>query len=124
MGMLVEGCWTDADDAVIKGRFLRPDSANGSPLADICDRLQSYARDLFAWRGVAATVDLPIIRAGYYRHDLGINPFGIVPVADEADWTTPHDRARFGPAKVALVSGGESEIDPATLRQHTARRTR
>jgi Predicted glutathione S-transferase len=86
--------------------------------------LWAYARDLFAWRGVAATVDLPIIRAGYYRHDLGINPFGIVPVADEADWTASHDRARLGPAKVALVSGGEREIDPATLRQHTERRTR
>ena len=41
MGILVEGRWTDADDAVIKGRFVRPDSAYGSPLAGICDSLQS-----------------------------------------------------------------------------------
>lgn len=86
--------------------------------------LWAYARDLFAWRGVAATVNLPVIRAGYYRHDLGINPFGIIPIAGEADWTAPHDRHRLGPAKVALVSGDEIEIDPATLRQHTERRTR
>lgn len=78
-------------------------------------RLWAYARDLHAWRGVAATVDLAAIREGYYRHDRDINPFGIVPVPVDADWTAAHGRERLGNARLVLASGQEVEIDPATL---------
>lgn len=81
--------------------------------------LWAYARDLHAWRGVAATVDLTAIREGYYLHDRGINPFGIVAAAPDADWSAPHGRERFGPARVALFSGREVEVEePATLQPY------
>ena len=79
--------------------------------------LWAYARDLYSWHGVAATVDLDAIREGYYRHDRAINPSGIVAAAPDADWSAPHGRERFGPARVALISGEVAEIDPVTLQR-------
>ncbi len=83
--------------------------------------LWAYARDLIKWRGVAATVDMPAIREGYYVHDRSINPFGIVATAANVDWSAAHGRERFGPARVALVSGLEVEIDTATLQRCSSR---
>ncbi len=77
--------------------------------------LWAYARDLYGWRGVAATVDFSAIREGYYANDLDINPFGIVAAQPVADWTVPHGRERLGPARLVLVRGGEIDVDPATL---------
>ncbi|WP_081279768.1 glutathione S-transferase family protein [Stenotrophomonas maltophilia] len=76
--------------------------------------LWAYARDLYSWRGVAATVDLDVIRNGYYRHDRSVNPFGIIAVAPDADWSAAHGRERFGPARVTLASGQAIEVDPMT----------
>lgn len=97
-------------DAVYHGHF----KCTRRRLVDL-PHLWAYARDLHAWRGVAATVDLVAIREGYYLHDRSINPFGIVAVAVDADWSAAHGRERFGPARAALASGHEVEIDPATL---------
>jgi glutathionyl-hydroquinone reductase len=83
--------------------------------------LWAYARDLFKWRGVAATVDMPAIREGYYLHDRSINPFGIIATAADVDWSAAHGRERFGSARVALVSGREVEIDTATLQRCSSR---
>lgn len=77
--------------------------------------LWAYARDLFAWRGVAETVDLAAIREGYYRNDGDHNPYGIVAVAPDADWREPHGREALGPARLALRGGGTVEVAPATL---------
>lgn len=77
--------------------------------------LWDYARDLFAWRGVAATVDLAAIREGYYRHDLAINPFGIVAVAADCDWSLANGRDRFPPPRVALLAGPSVDIEPTTM---------
>lgn len=77
--------------------------------------LWAYARDLHAWRGVAETVDLAAIRAGYYLNDGAHNPFGIVAVAPDADWRMAHGREALGPARVALRSGEAVDIEPATL---------
>ena len=68
--------------------------------------LWAYARDLFALPGVAATVDFDVIREGYYRNDGVHNPFGIVGVQPDADWTAPHDRDALGPIEIALRDGG------------------
>ena len=97
-------------DAVYHGHF----KCARRRLVDL-PNLWAYARDLFAWRGVTATVDLTAIREGYYLHDRSINPFGIVAAAADADWSAAHGRERFGPARLALVSGREVEIDTATL---------
>jgi putative glutathione S-transferase len=78
-------------------------------------RLSAYARDLYAWRGVAETLDFAAIREGYYLNDRMINPFGIVPIAPEFDWTLPHGRAALGPAQVALRGGAEVAVEPTTL---------
>ena len=97
-------------DAVYHGHF----KCARRRLVDL-PHLWAYARDLHAWRGVAGTVDLVAIREGYYVHDRSINPFGIVAAAPDADWSAAHGRERFGPARIALVSGHEVEIEPATL---------
>jgi putative glutathione S-transferase len=54
--------------------------------------LWPYARDLYAWPGVAATVDFEEIRAHYYRTHPMINPSGLVALMPQADWTAPHGR--------------------------------
>lgn len=97
-------------DAVYHGHF----KCARRRLVDL-PHLWAYARDLHAWRGVAATVDWAAIREGYYRHDRSINPFGIIPAPADADWSATHGRERLGPARVTLVSGREVDIDPATL---------
>lgn len=75
--------------------------------------LWAYARDLFAWRGVADTVDLAAIYDGY-RHDPTFGPGG-ADVPPPVDWTAPHGRQRLGPAKCFSESGREIAVDPATL---------
>ncbi|MGY0798556.1 glutathione S-transferase family protein [Lysobacter sp. A286] len=97
-------------DAVYHGHF----KCARRRLVDL-PHLWAYARDLHAWRGVAATVDLAAIREGYYAHDRSINLFGIVAAAVDADWSVAHGRERLGQARVALVSGREVEIEPTTL---------
>jgi len=77
--------------------------------------LWSYARDLYAWRGMAALVDFAAIREGYYRNDGVHNPFRIVGAAPEADWLAPHGRETLGPAQVALRNRALQEIVPERL---------
>lgn len=77
--------------------------------------LWAYTRDLLTWRGVAGTVDLSAIREGSYSHDRAANPSSIVAVQPDADWSAPHGRERFGPARVGLVAGGEAEVDATTF---------
>lgn len=97
-------------DGVYHGHF----KCSRRRLVDL-PNLWAYGRDLHAWRGVASTIDLAAIRTGYYLHDRGINPSGIVAAAADADWSAAHGRERFGPARIALVSGCEIAVDPCTL---------
>lgn len=78
--------------------------------------LWAYARDLFQWHSVAATVDFGEIRAGSYQNDRTTNPHGIIAVAPDADWFEPHGRERLGPAEVADDAGRRIAVDPRTLR--------
>ncbi len=78
--------------------------------------LWGYARDLYAWRGVAETVDFDVAREASYKNDTSTNPYGIVGIAPDADWQASHDREALGRAEVALRSGETVEIEPATLK--------
>ncbi len=77
--------------------------------------LWAYARDLYAWRGVADTVDFQVMREASFANDTSSNANGIVAVAPDVDWHAPHGRQRLGPARAALRGGGSVEIEPATL---------
>jgi putative glutathione S-transferase len=56
--------------------------------------LSNYTRDLFARKGFGDTVDIGLIKSGYFANRL-VNPTGIVPVGPLLDFTRPHDRNRF-----------------------------
>jgi putative glutathione S-transferase len=60
--------------------------------------LWAYARDLHAWAEISGTVDMPAIREGAYLADRKTNMFGIVAIAPDADWTSPHGREALGTA--------------------------
>jgi putative glutathione S-transferase len=57
--------------------------------------LWPYARDLYQWPGVQATVDFDEIRAHYYRTHPMINPSGLVAVRPAADFNQPPGRSRL-----------------------------
>jgi glutathionyl-hydroquinone reductase len=61
-------------------------------------RLWPYARDLYQWPGVAATVDFGEIRAHYYRTHPQINPSRIVAMMPAASFGEPHGRERLATA--------------------------
>jgi putative glutathione S-transferase len=58
--------------------------------------LSNYLRDLYQVPGVAGTVNFNHIKRHYYGSHVTINPTRIVPVGPEIDYSTPHDRDRFG----------------------------
>ncbi len=75
-------------DAVYHGHF----KCNRRRLVDY-PALWAYARELYQWPGVAATVvPAHYIRHYHYSHET-INPHRIVPVGPEIDWREPHGRA-------------------------------
>jgi putative glutathione S-transferase len=74
-------------DAVYVGHF----KCNLHRLVDY-PRLWAYARELYQWPGIAATVDLGHIKRHYCGSHKSINPTGIVPVGPMLDWSLPHGR--------------------------------
>jgi putative glutathione S-transferase len=56
------------------------------------EQLWPYARDLYQWPGVAATVAFDEIRAHYYRTHPQINPSRIVAALPLASFEEPHHR--------------------------------
>ena len=58
--------------------------------------LSNYLRDLYQVPGVAETVNVDHIKRHYYGSQRKVNPTGIVPLGPELDFTSPHDRGRFG----------------------------
>lgn len=55
--------------------------------------LWGWARELYQWPGVAATVRPDhIVRHYYYSQD-SVNPHRIIPLGPDEDWTAPHGRA-------------------------------
>lgn len=58
--------------------------------------LSNYLRDLYQVPGIAETVSIDHIKRHYYGSQRHVNPTGIVPIGPLLDFSTPHDRARFG----------------------------
>jgi putative glutathione S-transferase len=58
--------------------------------------LWGFARDLYQVPGVAETVNLPFIKAHYYGSHKTINPYLIIPIGPDIDFSRPHDRGRLG----------------------------
>jgi len=56
--------------------------------------LSNYLRDLYSRRGFGDTVDIGLVKRGYYgmQH---VNPSGIVPIGPMLEFSRPHDRGRF-----------------------------
>lgn len=54
--------------------------------------LWGFVRDLYAERGIAATVRMDHIKQHYYASHTTINPTGVVPMGPEIDFTAPHFR--------------------------------
>jgi putative glutathione S-transferase len=78
-------------DAVYVGHF----KCNRQRIADY-PNLSNYLRELYQVPGIAETVDIGQIKTHYYASHGTINPTGIVPLGPELDFTSPHDRDRFG----------------------------
>jgi putative glutathione S-transferase len=97
---LVGGRFTEADlrlfptlvrfDAVYYSHF----KCNLRRLSDY-HNLSNYTRDIYQIPGVAGTVDLPLIKLGYYGGMHNLNPSGIIPLGPELDFSAPHDRGRL-----------------------------
>ncbi len=73
--------------------------------------LWAYARDLYAWPGVAETVEFDTILRGYYINDGDNNPHHIIADRPEADWHEPHGRHRFGAAQIWSRRDGPSDLE-------------
>lgn len=80
-------------DAVYHGHF----KCARNRLTDF-PALWAYARELYQWPGVAATVKFDHIRRHYHYSHESLNPYRIVPVAAPADWTAPHNRDHLAAA--------------------------
>ncbi len=80
-------------DAVYFSHF----KCNKKRVADY-HNLSHYLRDLYQVPGIADTVDIGLIKRGYYGNQRHVNPSGIVPVGPETDLDAPHDRDRFAAA--------------------------
>ena len=59
--------------------------------------LWAFARELYQWPGVAATVNFDHISRHYYHSHSSLNPRGIVAAAPRANWNSPHERHRKFP---------------------------
>ncbi len=56
--------------------------------------LWAYAREMYQWPGVAETIHFDhIVRHYHYSHE-SINPYRIIPINPDMDWTDPHDREK------------------------------
>lgn len=60
--------------------------------------LFNYTKDVYQFPGMAPTVNMYHIKKHYYGSHPSINPFGIIPLGLPIDYSSPHDRDRFGAA--------------------------
>jgi len=78
-------------DAVYHGHF----KCNLRQIASY-PNLFGYLRDLYQFRGVAATVNMEHIKRHYYSTHDDINPTRIVPIGPDQNLLTPHGREHLG----------------------------
>ncbi|CAK7336997.1 unnamed protein product [Dovyalis caffra] len=57
--------------------------------------LFNYTKDIFQIPGMSSTVNMQHIKRHYYGSHPFINPFGIIPLGPDIDYSSPHDRNRF-----------------------------
>ncbi|MEP1538811.1 MAG: glutathione S-transferase C-terminal domain-containing protein [Paracoccaceae bacterium] len=81
--------------------------------------LWAYARDLYAWPGIAATFDFDANLRGYFWNDTDTNPHRIVPELPDVDWTQPHGRDRLGPLTI-WCDGAWVHFDAVSKADHAA----
>ncbi|BES85684.1 glutathione-dependent reductase [Pectobacterium araliae] len=62
--------------------------------------LSNYLRELYQWPGIAETVNIDHIKAGYYGI-AWLNPTQIVPVGPQVDLYQPHNRDTLGTSRIA-----------------------
>lgn len=55
--------------------------------------LYQYMLELYQIEGISKTVNMAHIKRHYYASHLAINPYGIVPIGHEQDWTLAHNRS-------------------------------
>ncbi|KAL9375738.1 hypothetical protein Peur_032617 [Populus x canadensis] len=55
----------------------------------------NYTKDIFQIPGMSSTVNMQHIKRHYYGSHPTVNPFGIIPLGPDIDYSSPHDRNRF-----------------------------
>lgn len=60
------------------------------------DHIYNYMIELYQMPNIAKTVNMAHIKRHYYASHLSFNPFGIVPIGHEQDWSVPHNREMIG----------------------------
>ncbi|KAG9447530.1 hypothetical protein H6P81_013658 [Aristolochia fimbriata] len=58
--------------------------------------LFNYTKDIYQIPGMSDTVNMDHIKKHYYGSHPSINPYGIIPVGPNLDFSSPHGRERFG----------------------------
>lgn len=56
--------------------------------------LFNYTKDIYQIPGISHTVNMEHIRKNYYGM-LSYNPYGVIPIGSNTDYSAPHDRERF-----------------------------
>ncbi|KAI3973904.1 hypothetical protein MKX01_030480 [Papaver californicum] len=57
--------------------------------------LFNYTKDIFQIPGMSCTVNKEHIKKHYYGSHPSINPFGIIPLGPDTDYSSPHDREKI-----------------------------
>ncbi|KAG6641494.1 glutathionyl-hydroquinone reductase YqjG-like [Carya illinoinensis] len=57
--------------------------------------LFNYTKDIFQLPGISTTVNIQHVKRHYYGSHPTINPFGIIPIGPNTDYSTPHGREKF-----------------------------
>eukprot|EP01018_Ginkgo_biloba_P034634 Gb_09282 [translate_table: standard] len=57
--------------------------------------LFNYTKDIYQIPGISSTVNMDHIKRHYYGSHPSINPYGVVPLGSNIDYSSLHDRARF-----------------------------
>ncbi|KAF7112313.1 hypothetical protein RHSIM_RhsimUnG0242200 [Rhododendron simsii] len=57
--------------------------------------LFNYTKDIFQIPGMSSSVNMEHIKRHYYGSHPSINPFGIIPLGPDINFSAPHDREKF-----------------------------
>ncbi|KAH9747354.1 GST C-terminal domain-containing protein [Citrus sinensis] len=57
--------------------------------------LFNYTKDIYQIPSMSSTVNMQHIKRHYYGSHPSINPYGIIPLGPDIDYSSPHDREKF-----------------------------